>query len=142
MKTPQKPPVLRADATGTKHQQAQHAKRQAAFQRWWAKNHSNKKAHTWLAHYVRTQVFAYLMAPEVHAQATFLTKRFFSSEHKKLSGKHAYQLWRIAHPTKTGRHQQLTLTAERLAKQKRSEQIQKQAKYVQVTVKKQRQVVL
>ena len=134
-------------STRKPNQSRRHQKRQAHFQRWWAKNHSSKKAHTWLAHYTRNITHAYMLAPEAYEQIISITKRFFSSEFRKLSGKDAYQLWRLSHPVTLERSTILAATAQHLLETKLKIHEQGYAKYqakkaseVQVTVKKSRKV--
>ena len=72
--------------------------RRGAFSKWWRKNHHKNSAHTWLAHSTRNTVFTYASPPEVFDHVQFLTKRYFKSEHKRLSQNSAWFLWKISHP--------------------------------------------
>ena len=89
----------------------QKAKRRNNFARWWRKNRTRSKAHTWLAHYTRNVVYTYAMPPEQFTGVNLITKRFFNSEYKRLGQSSAWTLWKIAHPLETVRINRIQTTA-------------------------------
>ena len=105
---------------------AQSEKRQKNFNRWWNKNHHRNKAHVWLAYYARTFAFSYALPPESFSTVQIITKRFFSSEHRRLKKSEAIFLWRITHPLSNDRNKLMLATAEALKIAK--EQIKKAKK--------------
>lgn len=90
------------------------AKRKKHFNRWWGKNHHRSKAQVWLAYHARTFGFAYALPPEAFSHIQTITKRFFSSEHRRLKKTDAWYLWKITHPLTNDRIKRMMATAEYL----------------------------
>lgn len=81
------------------------------FDRWWAKNHHNVRAHTWLTKHTKRVMHNYNIAPEQFDHATKLLKRWNLSEFKRLNNKDAQFLWRLTHPSESKRKMRLLATA-------------------------------
>lgn len=79
--------------------------RRTNFERWWKKNHHNKKPHFWLVKNARRISAAFPLPADQWDQLMGITKRFFLSEHKRLSQEDAFFLWRLSYPVTTERKQ-------------------------------------
>ena len=90
--------------------------RNKRFETWWYKNHHNSKGHVWLCKTARRVAYAYNLEPSAWETVTHITKRFNSSEYKRLSKEDARTLWRINNPVHTERLQRLRDTAHHLDK--------------------------
>jgi hypothetical protein len=92
-----------------KQQQIQ--KRRAQFERWWRKNHTNKRAHHWLTKHTKRVMTDYNIAPEAWDQCKAILKRYNLSEYKRLHSGDALILWRITHPLPDEKYNRLLTTA-------------------------------
>ena len=88
--------------------------RRIQFDNWWRRNHHNSKGHSWLAKHAKRVAYAYNIGPSAFDTITFICKRFFNSDFKRLNSKDAWTLWKLVHPLYRDRLARLTDTAEHL----------------------------
>jgi len=118
--------------TSTKKQKQ---KRRQKFAGWWKRNHHHTSAHIWLSYHARNWAYTYALPPESFSEIQRVTKRFFKSEHKRLSQNHAWYLWKVTHPLLDDRIAQLAATAGHLSVQKAElKQLKKELKDEQMAL--------
>lgn len=88
--------------------------RRRQFDKWWRFNHHRTNAHVWLCKTAKRVNFAYMLPPVLHDDVHYICKRFNMSEYRRLPSKHAWQLWKIVHPTSNQRQRTKVKTAEHL----------------------------
>ena len=88
--------------------------RRRQFEKWWRFNHHRSNAHVWLCKHAKRVNFSYMLPPELHEDVHYICKRFNLSEYRRLPSKHAWQLWKITHPSISQRETHKIRTAEHL----------------------------
>jgi len=86
--------------------------RAAHFGKWWKSNRGNHKGYQWLCTHSRRITYAYNLPPFTWDEVQTITKRWHNSEHKRISRKDAWTLWKIMHPLMNERTKRLQTTGE------------------------------
>lgn len=91
------------------------AKRSAEFNRWWrCHNIANSKGLLWLVHHAKRIAFGYNLPPYTWDQVQYITKRYLNSEHRRMSRRDAWTLWKVTHPLCNDRIQRIQTTGDYL----------------------------
>lgn len=85
--------------------------RRTRFASWWHRNHHKQQAHRWLTKNSSRIAKCFYLPPDLYEDVSYICKRFAKSEHKRLTQKDAWTLWRVCHPTVNQRTQSLAQTA-------------------------------
>jgi len=89
-----------------------------AFARWWNRNHHQRRAHDWLCAHSRRTAYAYYFPPEAFDEVMFITKRYYSSEYRRLHQVSAWSLWRLIHPLHNKRISAIERAADKFESQR------------------------
>lgn len=102
-------------------------KRRHNFIKWWSNNSHRVKAHVWLCHYSRDTVYKYAMPQSQFQEIAAITKRFFSSDYKRLGQSSAWKLYKLAHPLENERMRRIMASGAFLEAQNKIHQENRKA---------------
>lgn len=112
-------------------------KRSAEFQRWWRSHRTpNSKGLLWLVHHAKRIAFGYNLPPYTWDQVQYITKRYLNSEHRRMSRRDAWTLWKVTHPLSNDRINRIRTTADYLFRAKNDKNTKDSKKTVTVVYKK------